>query len=464
MKHAKQWTRVVVPVLLLFLAASTAATASAAAPDLVDVYEMALENDPRIHQARARLDQVREAKPQARSRLLPSVSLAGRLEETWQDGEQIGLDPVTGDVGQVDFESNTETSSYGLEIRQTLFRWDAWAGLSEANARIAQAEAEYDGALQDLPIRVSQAYFDLLLAEENLETRVTTRESFEVELNRAEFSREVGVASRTDVEEARAAHDRAVADEIATQRQLEVARERLYELTGRPLQEVTPLSGDIQPSLPEPADIDFWVDRAITHNPELNATRHLADASADRVSQARSGHYPTVDLVASRNYVDRAGDNPFQNQDTMNDSVSVQLTVPLFTGGATRSRVREARAAEREAWSGVELATREVRGSARDAFLGIRSGVSQIQALAQAVKSSETAVEATEVGVEVGSRSTVDLLNARRELANARARLSEVRYAYLIDNLRLRRAIGQLDADYLERLSRLFVADQDAGD
>jgi outer membrane protein len=466
MKRNSLWQYMGVSTLCLALlwpaAGLSEPGATNGAPDLVSIYELALENDPRIHQARARLDRIREAKPQARSRLLPTVALAAQLEETWQDGEQIGFDPVTQELGLVDFESNTETSSYGLEIRQTLFRWDAWVGLSEANARIAQAEVEYDGALQDLLIRVSRAYFDLLLAEENLDTRVTTRESFEVELDRAEYSREVGVASRTDVEEARAAHDRALADEIAAQRQLEVAREELYALTGRPIRELAPLGRDIRPSPPEPADIDVWVERAISHNPELQAARFLVDASGDRVRQARSGHYPTVDLVASRRYVDRSGDNPFQSQDTVNDSVSVQLTVPLFAGGATRSQVREARAAEQEAWSGVELAIREVRRDTRDAFLGIRSGVAQISALDQAVKSSETAVEATEVGVEVGSRSMVDLLNARRELANARAQLSEVRYAYLIDSLRLRRAIGQLDADYLGELSALFVRDETA--
>ncbi|MDQ2068532.1 TolC family outer membrane protein [Natronospira bacteriovora] len=426
-------------------------------PDLLTVYELAMENDPRIHQARARLDRLNEARPQARARLLPTVSLSGQMDESWVDGEQIGFDPATQEVGLVDFESNTETTSYGLEVRQTLFRWDAWVGLSEAEARVAEAEAQYDGALQDLLIRVAQAYFDLLLAAENLETRVITREAFEVELERAEFSREVGVASRTDVEEARAAHDRALADEIGAERQLELARERLYEITGRHFPMVSRPRGEIEPAMPEPADIDFWVERAFEHNPELNAARFVAEASGDRVRQARAGRYPTVDLVASRRWVDRSGDNPFQNQDTVNDQIGLQLTVPLFTGGENNSRVREARAAEREAWSGVDLATREVRRSTRDAFLGVRAGVAQVAALRQAVRSSETAVEATEVGVEVGTRSTVDLLNARRELADARARLSEVRYAYLIDSLRLRRAVGQLDADDLRQLAALFL-------
>lgn len=427
-------------------------------PDLMSVYEMAVESDPEIQQARARLDQARESEPQARAQLLPSVSLSGQIEETWQDGEQIGV-RGDGSVGPVDFESNTEATSYGIEVRQTLFRWDAWVGLSEADARVAQAEATYEGALQDLLIRVAQAYFDLLVAEEMLETRQTTREAFEVERERAEFSREVGTASLTDVEEARAAHDRALADEIAAERQLEVAREALYALTGRYIPEVQGPDTDVTLSQPEPNDIEFWVERALDNNPELNAATFLAEASGDQVSRARSGHYPSLELVAGRNWVDRSGDNPFQTQDTVNDSVRLQLSVPLFAGGQTRSRVREAKAAEREAWSGVRMSTREVRRLARDAFLGVRSGVSRVEALRQSVRSSETAVEATEVGVDVGSRSTVDLLNARRALADARAQLSEVRYAYLIDTLRLQRATGQLDASDLAHLADLFSSD-----
>jgi len=453
--------RILLGLGLSLLALMSSPLARGDNPGLMEVYQMALENDPRIHQAQARLDRTSEARPQARARLLPSISLSGQLEETWQDGEQIGFDDTTGELGLVDFQSNTESTSYGVEVRQTLFRWDAWVGLSEADARIAEAEAQYDGALQDLLIRVAEAYFNLLVAEESLATRETIREAFEVEKERAEFSREVGTASRTDVEEARAALDRARSDEIAADRQLEVAREALFELTGRYIREVKGPERPVEPVQPDPADIDFWVDRALDNNPEVMAARFLAEASGDQLRQARAGHYPRVDLVASRRWVDSSGDNPFQNQDTVNDNIQLQLTMPLFAGGETRSRVREARAGEREAWAGVEMAMREVRRSTRDAFFGIRSGVAQVAALEQAVRSSEAAVEATEVGVEVGTRSTVDLLTARRELSDAQTQLSEVRYAYLVDTLRLHRTTGQLDSEKLEMLGALFLAEPD---
>ncbi|WP_406672827.1 TolC family outer membrane protein [Natronospira sp.] len=426
-------------------------------PGLMAVYQLAVDNDPRIAQARARLDQAREARPQARAALLPSVSLTAAVEQSRQDGEQIGFD-AQGNLGLQDIETTVDSTSYGIEVRQTLFRWDRWVGLSEADARVAQAESEYEGALQDLLIRTAGAYFDLLAAKDTLDTRRTTREAFEMEKERAEFAREVGTASRTDVEEARAAHDRALSDEIAAEREVEVAREALLELTGRYLRDVKPPVREVEPRLPDPEDIDFWVSRALETNPELKATEFVAEASQQRVRQARGGRYPTLDLVASRRWVDTSSDdNPFVNRDTVDDNIQLQLNVPLFTGGENTSRIREARAAEREAWSGVKLATREVRRETRDSFLGIRSGVARVSALRQAVRSGETAVEATEVGVEVGSRSTVDLLNARRELANARAELSQVRYAYLLDTLRLQRAVGQLDVNELERLSGLFT-------
>lgn len=453
----KRWA--VLMLIAMLLPLPVAAQEEGTPPDLMAVYQMAVESDPQIQQARARLDQAREAAPQARSRWFPQVSLSGQMSESTQEGEQIGVDPNTGDIGLVPLESETETTSYGIEVRQTLFRWDAWVGLSEAEARVAQAEATYESALQDLLIRTANAYFDLLVAKESLETRRMAREAFEAERDRAEFAREVGTASLTDVEEARAAHDRALADEIAAERQLEVAREALFALTGRYIPEVQGPDEAVALRPPEPADIQFWVDRALENNPELNAARHLAEVANEQVSRARSGHYPTLDLVASRNYVDRTGDNVFQTEDTTNDSVQLQLSVPLFAGGQTRSQVREAKAAEREAWAGVRLTTRQVRQMARDAFLGVRSGVARVEALRQSVRSSETAVEATEVGVDVGSRSTIDLLNARRALADARAQLSEVRYAYLIDTLRLQRATGQLDSTDLERLSGLFTGD-----
>lgn len=423
--------------------------------DLMAVYQLAVDQDPAIHQARARLDRAREATPQARARLLPELSLSASIEESWEDGTQIGSGP-DGEIGLQDFESELDTTTYGLELRQTLFQWDAFVGLDRARAEVAEAEAVFDGELQDLLIRVAEAYFDKLVAREVLETRRTTREAFEQEKERAEYGLEVGLSDRTDVEEARAAHDRALADEIAAERQLEVAREALFELTGRPIREVRQLQREIDPQLPEPEDMDFWVQRATEMNPELLAAEYVAEASEAAVSQARSGHLPQVELTASRQHVETDGDNPFAVRDTVTDRVGIQLSMPLFRGGATRSELREARAGEREAWQGVKQANREVRSATRDAYLGIRSGVSQLNALEQAVRSAETAVEATEVGVEVGTRSTVDLLNARRELADARAEYAEVRYNFLANRLRLRRSVGELSVEYLENLNELF--------
>ncbi len=438
------------------LAADEAATGDGDALDLMSLYQLAADADPAIHRARARLDQAREATPQARARLLPEVSLSAQIQESWEDGTQIGFDQATGEIDTLDFETELDSTSYGVELRQTLFQWDLFIGLDRARAEVAEAEANFEGELQDLLIRVAEAYFNKLVASEVLATRVATREAFEREKERAEYGREVGLAALTDVEEARAAHDRALSDEIGAQRELEIAREALFELTGREIRELAPLRAEIELLLPEPDDIEFWVERARELNPELAAAEHVAEASEAMVSQARSGHYPRLELTASRRYQDIDSDNPFQVRDTVTDQIGVQLSMPLFRGGGTRSEVREARAGEREAWQAVKQANREVRRATRDAFLGIRSGVARVRALEQAVKSAETAVEATEIGVEVGTRSTLDLLNVRRELADARAEYAQVRFEFLADRLRLRRAVGELSTDYLERLNELF--------
>jgi outer membrane protein len=440
-------------------AAGTTAPANGRVLDLMQAYELAMENDPAIRRARAELERAREASPQARAALLPQLGLSASIQESTTDGTQIGFDDATGEIGLVDFRSSLDTTAYGVELRQPLFRWEAIVGLGEARSAVARAEAVYETTLQDALIRVAEVYLQVLLATESLDTAVATREAFAKERERAEYGREIGVFSTVDVEEARAAHDRALAGEIAARRQLEIAIEALEEVIDVPVAAVAGPVAEIEPSLPSPENVDAWVARALDQNLDILAASLGADVAAERVRRARSAHLPTVDLVASRRYTDQSGDNPFQTQDVVGDSIRVELNMPLFSGGAIRSRTREASAAERSAREDLNMLSRQVRRQTRDAYLGIASDIARVSALSQAVRSSRTALEATEVGVEIGSRSTIDLVEARRQLAAAETEYSAARFDYLLNTLRLRRAAGDLSADDLIRMNRLFGGD-----
>lgn len=451
----------------------------AVAADLLEIYELATTRDPQFLEAAELRTAALEAKPQARGALLPQLFAGGEIETRETDGSgtflQVvdpnpgpGLDPQIG-ILSVDQRVSADTWRAQAGLRQTVFRWDQWQRLGRADAVIARAEASYRAAQQDLMQRASQRYFDVLAAAETLRAAEATLEAFTQQLAQAERRFKAGVVTVIDVEEARSARDAAAANVIAAKRSLAVAGELLTELTG-----------DLHPELERPGDElpvadgerrgeQAWVDMAVEQNLAVVVARFGVDIAGRDLRIAQSGHLPTLDLYATAGTFDESATETVTNR-TANLStrgpadsdgteyvVGLQLTVPIFTGGVTRSRVREQVALQRAARQRLDGSLRAAERATRDAYLSVMAEEARVDALRQSVASSRSALRATERGAEVGNRTNVDVLDARRRVFEAERDYARARYDYMTNLVRLRQAAGTLLPADLESINGYLV-------
>jgi outer membrane protein len=442
------------------------------AADLLSVYERALQNDPQIREADANRLASRESKPQAVAALLPQFNASGSYTKDEQEVGQttlINSDPQDENSplvpATISRDADGHTRSYDLTLRQTLFRWDQWAALRRADSQVAQAEADYQAAQQDLILRTSQRYFDVLAAQDTVDAAQATLEAFSRQLEQADKRFEVGLIAITDVQEARAAHDQAAASVIQAKRSLATAQELLRELTGESFDTLAGPIDDLPLEAPAPADEEQWVTHALDQNLRVVSARLATDIAKQDVSVARAGHLPSIDIVASRQDQEFDGTQVGRNavgettprspadQTQKNDSIGVQVTFPIYSGGATSSRVRQRVYLHRAARERLERTNRETERAARDAYLGVLSEMSRVRASKQALESSRTALQATEAGFEVGTRTTVDVLQSRRQLFDAQTTYSRSRYDYILNVLQLQLATGTLDRADLEKIN-----------
>lgn len=444
---------------------------AAHAADLLSVYERALQNDPLIREADANRLASRESKPQALAALLPQLNATGSYSQVDQEFSRTTLTPSIPTeptspliARDINTDSDLDARQYEVSLRQTLFRWDQWAALKRADAEVAQAEADYQAAQQDLILRTSQRYFDVLAAQDTVDAAQATLEAFSRQLEQADKRFEVGLIAITDVQEARAAHDQAAAAVIQAKRALATAQELLRELTGEPFNSLAGPLEDLPLESPSPADEEQWVTSALDQNLRVVSARLATDIAKQDVRVARAGHLPAFDIVVSREDQDFDGDQLSRNaagspttspadQTQTTDSVGIQVTVPIYSGGATSSRVRQRVYLHRAARERLERANRETERATRDAYLGVLSEISRVRATKQALESGRTALQATEAGFEVGTRTTVDVLQARRQLFDAQTNYSRSRYDYILNVLQLQLATGTLDRADLEKIN-----------
>ncbi len=408
------------------------------AEDLWDIYQLAQESDPQLLSAEAGNLASTEARAQSRSTLLPQINLSAEMAENSVD---------TSGVGTEDYSSQ----GYNLSLVQTIYHHDYYVQLRQADASIARANAEFEAARQGLMLRVAEAYFNLLSARDNLDFAQAEKRAIEQQLRQTRQRFDVGLSAITDVHEAQAGYDAAVAQEIAAQNTLDLAREALMEITGQMPGQLIPLTEELPLVQPEPTDIDKWVETALEQNLSLLAADASALTAREEINRREAGHYPTLDLVANHNYSDTS-DASFGAERTTN-TIGLQLNVPIYSGGFTSSHAREARHLYTQAEQNLEQARRSTVRQTRDAYLGVTAGISQVQARKQALSSAQTALEATQAGFEVGTRTAVDVLNAQREKFRARRDYSRARYDYLLATLRLRQAAGTLDETHLRQIN-----------
>jgi outer membrane protein len=437
------------------------------AENLLEVYQAAIKSDPLIREAEARRMAALESKPQARSLLLPQVNVGGQIYTANSDGESTfpQVSQTTGNIITVGNRSSTDVDQYwdySAQLTQTVFRWDQWQGLQRAGSEVALAEANYRAAQQDLMVRVSQAYFEVLAAEDTLAAAEATAQAFARQLEQAEKRFEVGLIAITDVQEARAANDSATAGVILAKRVLATAQERLREVTGDTYTSLVKPADDMPLDQPQPLDEQHWVDQALEQNLDVIAALLGVELAKRDVKIAQAGYMPTVDLFAQYGETNRDATQTNQSFDpsgtlgtgdpvrgsadseTTNDAVGLRVNVPIFKSGGTSSRVREQVYLHRASREKLEGTQRAAERETRDAYLGVIAEKARVAALKQAVKSNQTALEATEAGFEVGTRTTVDVLDARRRLFESQRDYARSRYDYLINLVKLKSAAGVL--------------------
>lgn len=414
--------------LILALTASTAHAAS-----LMEIYNLAVGNDPQYKSAQAGLAAAKEALPQSTANFLPSISASASHSE---DSDS--------DVGSSDI--------LGLTLTQPLYRNGSFVQRRSAKSVVTQAEADYQSAEQGLIIDVAQAYFNVLAAQDNLEFAEAEKRSNARQLDQTQQRFDVGLVAITDVHESQAAYDISVAGAIEAANNLDSAKEALREITGSYPQDLATLGENMPLQLPEPNDLKAWTDMALANNPALHSAEQSTEQAREYVNAQRSGNYPTLDLIVS--HTESNYDSPVLSSTTSDSTTAtVQLSMSLYEGGNTSSLITQAREYLRQSQQALEQTRRSTQRTVRNAYRGVLSGISRVKALKQALISNQSALRAAEAGYEVGTRTTVDVLVARRNLFSAQRDYAQSRYNYLLDTLRLKQAGGSLSATDLKTVS-----------
>lgn len=432
----------------------------AVAVDLMGVFEMASRNDAEFKAAEQRLEASEFERAIARASLLPTISGSGTLSRGNTRVDIAGLPPQP--------DRRIDTENYGVRINQSIYDDANFGRMNRARATIARANAQFDVAWQDFLLRTAQRYFEMLTAIDSLRFAQAEETALRRQFEQAEQRFEVGLSAVTDFLEAQAAWDGARARVIVADNALEDAREALRELTGTMFEAFRPLEQELPLNPPSPADPQDWVRQALDSNPELLAARQSVEVADADVRIARSGHLPTLDLTGSlnRNVNNRQTLTVGEQFQTLTTSevdtwqVQLQLNVPIFSGLAVQSQSRQARANRRVATQELDFNQRQVVRRTENAYRAIMAGIRQVEALEQALISAESALEATNAGFEVGTRTIVDVLLAEQRFFQAQRDNSRARHQFIVDNLTLRRAAGTLAPEDLEAANRLLSGEE----
>jgi outer membrane protein len=342
---------------------------------------------------------------------------------------------------------NFNSNGYSVSLSQPLFRWQNWVAYDQSKYLVAQAEANYVQASQDLILRTAQAYFDVLYATENLRAVRANKLAIEQQLASAKKNFEVGTATITDSQEAQARFDLAIAQEIGAESDLEVKQRALQAIIGKEAGALAPVRREAQMSPPQPADMKVWAAAAEQDSITVQLQQAAAEIAAREVDKQRAGHYPTVDLVANLGNTATFGSTVTGALDTDFRNVGIQMSLPIFQGGAVMSRQREASANRAAAEANLEAARRNSALAARQYYLGVVNGLAQVRALKAALISSQSSLESNKLGYEVGVRINIDVLNAENQVYVTRRDLAKAALDTLMAQLKLKAAVGTLGED-----------------
>lgn len=452
--------------LALALVACAAGLPVAQADDLVQIYREARSSDPQLAGAEATRDATRENVDQSRAALLPQLgaSLGYQRTHNSNGGAQFIYD-ADGNPTLVNVVSSSVGYGRTLNgtLNQSILDLSKWTTLKASRAQAQAGDATYDAAEQDLMIRVATAYFAVLTAQDALKFAQANEQALNRQMEQAQQRFDVGLVAITDVNDAKAQHDTAVANVITAQNTLDDNREALRQLTNQEPGELKKLRENLPLDKPTPEDPEAWVGVALKENPTLSSYAYQVDAANANINTARAGHLPTLNgqvlYSKSPSWGDRfsaANGDVHTNNEQWSTTVGVTLNVPLFSGGATQSRVRQAIFNRDAAQDQFELQRRQVVRATRNNYRAVIAGASQVEATRQAVISAQSSLDATQAGYEVGTRTIVDVLISQQQLLQAQSSYSQARHGFVLNGLLLKQSAGIIEAKDLEMVNTLL--------
>jgi len=468
-------------LLQIALSAVVLATSSHIdADNLLDVYRLAKDSDPTFLASEAGTRATSERVNQSMASLLPQLSATWGYSKSDDESTRTTTGIFTALNGtqlpilaESTGEDSTTRTSYQITLTQEIYSHASWLNLRQSEKRSLQSNINHEGAKQDLIIRVGEAYFNVLAAKDSVAFSIAETEAVSKELAQTRQRFDVGLIAITDVHEAQSRYDRAVANQIIAQNTLDNTHELLQLISGQYHYDLLSLKVDIPLRNPLPNDIKQWSKKAENNNINIKASRIGLDIAKQSISISQAGHFPTIDLTASYRDDDTEFNSPrnprfndngdligFSNTTTdsssPNTSISLNVSIPLYSGGRTNSQVKEAQSLYLQAAHNLESSRRLAVSTTRSAYLGVIANVGSVNAFKQAVLSSEKSLEATQAGFEVGTRTIVDVLLQTQLLFDAKRQYSRARYDYVLNTLKLKQATGLLTEDDLAKVNQLL--------
>ena len=396
---------------------------------LMEIYNLAIGNDPQYLAAKANLAAAQESLPQSTANFLPSLTASANHTENE--------------------DSTIESSdSYSLTLSQPIYQHGSFVQRRKAKSTVSQAESDFSSSEQSLTLAVAKSYFGVLSAKDGVDFAEAEKRANARQLDQTKQRFDVGLVAITDVHESRAAHDISIAEAIAARNDLDSAKESLREITGRYHEQLDSLDEDIPLFPPEPASLEEWTELALLENTALKAAQEITIQARENVDAQKSDHYPTLGLIVDHTNTTAGA------VETDNTTAIVNLSLNLYRGGSTSANTRQAREFLKASRQSLEQTKRSTQAQVRNAYRGVISGISRVKALKQAMISSQSALRAAEAGYDVGTRTTVDVLVGRKNLFRAQRDYAQARYNYLTDKLTLYQSAGTLTADHLKEITQ----------
>jgi len=424
-----------------------------AAQNLLDIYQLALSNDPTLASARSGNLAAQEKTEQGKALYRPNVSFNSNASHTEGNVKFIGAPPVFGTGGDLSYE----TFGYGLNVSQPIFRKQNIVQYQQSKIQVSQADKQLILAQQDLILRTAQAYFDVLLAQDKINLINAQKSAIARQLEQAQANFEAGTATITDTNEAQARFDLTSAQEIATNNELAIKKRALQAIIGQQPQTLVTVSNQIRTALPEPAELEKWVEISEQNNIGLSIQQQSLELANSEVDLQNAGHLPTLDAVGNFNDTRAGGSVNGFGSDAQTATIGLQLQIPIYQGGAVSSKVREAVANKQKAQDDLEVARRKTDLDTQQAYLNLESNIAQVKAYEQALTSSQSQLDSTGLGYEIGIRTSVDVLNAQQQFYSAQRDLLQSRYSYLLSVLKLKSVSGLLNETDLEATNQQLV-------